>query len=200
MPPIHPEFNFCPICSIKLAKTFIEGRPHKKCPGCDYIHWGEYSVGVGGVLLQGERGLIVKRAHNPGRGRWTIPGGYVEQNEKIEEAVVRELKEETGLLTEPISVLAVKDRPEDVPGIKHDIYIVFLLRYLGGELIPDLQEVSQAGFFTPDEYRDFYIAPLSHHLITKALECTKAGNLTPGLIRNNNIQLVGALSKLFTLP
>lgn len=200
MPPVYPEFNFCPVCSTRLNYTLIEGKQHKKCPCCDYIHWGEYSVGVGGVLLQEERGLIVQRAHNPGRGRWTIPGGYVEQNERIQDAVVREVREETGLLTEPISVIAVKDRPEDIPGIKHDVYIVFLLRYLGGKLLPDPGEVSQAGFFAPDEFQNFNIAPLSHHLIAKAIECNKAGNLTPGFIRNNDIQLVGALSELFTLP
>lgn len=199
MPLISAEFNYCPLCSAKLAITLIESKPRKTCPRCDFIHWGEYSVGVGGILLQGEKGLLVQRANNPGRGRWTIPGGYVDQNEKIETAVVREIQEETGLFSEPVSILAVKDRPEDLPGVKHDIYIVFLLRYLGGELKPDPGEVSQAGFYTPEECHHFNIAPLSLHLLEKALKFAKEGKTNPGLLRQEGIQVVGALSELYAL-
>jgi len=194
------EFKYCPQCSAKLTTAPIEGKVRKTCPVCNYIHWGEYSVGVGGVLLQGERGLLVQRAYNPGKGRWTIPGGYVEQDEKIEDAIVREFLEETGIRTEPVSVLAVKDRPIDVPGVKHDIYIVFLLNYLEGELNPDPREVSQAGFFTPEECKGLNVAPLSLHLLTKALEFKKLGTQKPGFVRVDGIDIIGALSELYTLP
>lgn len=201
MPPVYAEFIYCPLCAAKLERVLIERTLRQKCPHCDYIHWGEYSVGVGGILLQGGKGLFVQRALNPGRGRWTIPGGYVEQNEKIAEAVVREVREETGLLTEPVSIVAVKDRPEDIPGVKHDVYIVFLLRYLAGELAPDPCEVLQAGFFTPEECRLFNnIAPLSIHVVEKAVEYTRRGLPVPGFIEKKDIQIVGALSELFALP
>ncbi|NLI92349.1 MAG: NUDIX hydrolase [Peptococcaceae bacterium] len=200
MPQTYTEFNFCPICGVRLEIMPIEGKMRKKCLCCNYIHWGEYSLGVGGVLLQAGKGLIVQRAINPGRGRWTIPGGYVEQNEKIADAVVREVKEETGLLTEPVSILAVKDRPEDLPGVKHDIYIVFLLRYVGGKLIPDPGEVLQAGFYSPEECAGFNIAPLSLHVMSKAIEYMKEGSINPGFVWKEDIQIVGALSELFTLP
>lgn len=196
----YSEFKYCPICSKKLEDTLIDGISRKTCPDCDYIHWGEYSLGVGGVLLREDKGLLVQRAINPGKGRWTIPGGYVNQNEKIEDAVIRELWEETGLYTEPVSVLAVKDRPEDTPGVKHDIYIVFLLRYLKGELNPDPREVSQAGFYTLDECRDFTIAPLSLHLISQAIHLNQKGQKAPGFTRKEGIQIVGALSELYTMP
>ena len=194
------EFKYCPTCSKELIYNDIEGRQRKNCPACGYIHWGECSVGVGGVLLSQGRGLIVQRAHNPGKGRWTIPGGYVEQDEKIEDAIVREVREETGLITEPVSVLGVKDRPQDHPGIKHDIYVVFLLHYLSGELTPDLVEVSQAGFYTPEECQSFNIAPLSLHVINKALEYQRQGIASPGLIRKDGIQIVGALSEFYSIP
>ncbi|RNC28542.1 MAG: Diadenosine hexaphosphate hydrolase [Candidatus Dichloromethanomonas elyunquensis] len=200
MPQICNEFHYCPICGSGLENMLIESKVRKKCPGCSYIHWGEYSVGVGGVLLQEKRGLIVQRAINPGRGRWTIPGGYVEQNEKIADAVVREMKEETGILTEPVSILAVKDRPEDARGVKHDIYIVFLLRYVGGKLFPDPGEVMQAGFFSPEECSGFNIAPLSLHVIRKAIEYGEQGCRNPGFILKEDIQISGSLSELFILP
>ena len=194
------DFKYCPTCSKELVYNAIEGRQRKNCPACGYIYWGECSVGVGGVLLRQGRGLIVQRAHNPGKGRWTIPGGYVEQDEKIEDAIVREVREETGLITEPLSVLGVKDRPQDHPGIKHDIYVVFLLRYLSGDLTPDLVEVSQAGFYTPEECQSFNIAPLSLHVINKALEYHRKGIVTPGLIRKDGIQIVGTLSEFYSIP
>lgn len=193
-------YNYCPVCSHELVYNEIEGKQRKHCQQCNYIYWGECSIGVGGVLLKEGRGLIVKRAHNPGKGRWTIPGGYVEQDEKIENAIVRELREETGLITETVSVLAVRDRPQDLPGVKHDIYIVFLLKYISGELTPDLVEVSQADFYSPEECKDLNIAPLSLHVIEEAIKQTNKEHLTPGLIRKEGIQMVGSLSELYSTP
>jgi 8-oxo-dGTP diphosphatase len=54
-------------------------------------------VGVGGVVVRDGRALIIKRAHEPRRGEWSIPGGTVEVGEALTEAVQRELREETGL-------------------------------------------------------------------------------------------------------
>lgn len=200
MPNIISEFNFCPYCAAALQYASIEGKPRKNCLQCGYIHWGEYSIGVGGVLLQGQKGLLVQRAYNPGKGRWTIPGGYVDPDEKIENAVVREFIEETGLVTEPVSVLAVRDRPEDTPGARHDIYVVFLLRYIGGSLQPDPAEVSQAGFYSPEECEGLNIAPLSLNAIVQAITYTSGGNHAPGFIRKSGVPVVGALSEYYTLP
>lgn len=199
MPPFYTEFKYCPLCSAKLEFTFFENRNRQKCPCCDYVHWGEYSLGVGGVLLQNNKVLIVQRANNPGRGRWTIPGGYVEQDEKISDAVVREVREETGILSEPVSILSIRDRPQDLPNTKHDIYIIFLLRYLEGELKADFTEVSQAGFYTQEECCALDVASLSFQAINKAIEYINNEDLSPGLTRRDGIQLIGTLSELFTL-
>ncbi|MFA6808689.1 MAG: NUDIX domain-containing protein [Eubacteriales bacterium] len=199
MPLRYIPFEFCPICATPLESIKIEGKLRKKCPKCHYTHWGEYSIGVGGVLIKENKGLLVQRALNPGKGKWTIPGGYVDQDEKIEDAVVREIREETGLITKPASVIAIKDRPEDITGIKHNIYIVFLLQYLKGEIEPDPKEVKAAGFYSPDECCNLNIAPLSLHMIEKALEFSDKGYTEPGFIRNDTIDIIGAISKLYTL-
>ncbi|WP_443112456.1 NUDIX domain-containing protein [Dehalobacter sp. DCM] len=122
MPSFYTAFKYCPVCSAELEQRMVEDKMRQACPACDYIHWGEYSLGVGGVVLKDGKALLIQRANNPGKGRWTIPGGYVEQNEKIADAAVREVREETGILTRPVSILAVRDYPEDIPNIKHDIY------------------------------------------------------------------------------
>jgi 8-oxo-dGTP diphosphatase len=54
-------------------------------------------VGVGAVILDGDRILLEKRKNMPSKGKWSIPGGLVELGERMEEAVIREVKEETGL-------------------------------------------------------------------------------------------------------
>lgn len=193
-------FKYCPLCSALLECNVIEYKRRLKCPICGYTHWGEYSLGVGGVILHENKGLLVQRAYNPGKGRWTIPGGFVEQDEKIEHAVIREIREETGLITEPLSVIAVKDRPEDQPGVKHDIYIVFLMKLLGGELKLDPSEISAAGFFSPDECSTFNAAPLSVDAIKTALKCTHSGQLNKGFSRKDGISMVGSNTTLFTIP
>jgi ADP-ribose pyrophosphatase YjhB (NUDIX family) len=67
-------------------------------------------VGVGGVVVQNGRALIVKRAHEPRKGEWSLPGGMVELGEGLVEAVKREIKEETGLEVEVGDVVEVFDR------------------------------------------------------------------------------------------
>ena len=54
-------------------------------------------VGVGAVVVRGDRALIIKRAHEPRRGEWSLPGGLLELGESLEDAARREIKEETGL-------------------------------------------------------------------------------------------------------
>ena len=54
-------------------------------------------VGVGAIILDGDQILLEKRKNSPGKGKWAVPGGLVDLGENVEEAVVREVKEETGL-------------------------------------------------------------------------------------------------------
>lgn len=183
-------YNFCPQCGKPLITSEFSKQIYPHCPDCSFVHWGEFSLGVGGIVWQADKVLLVQRAQNPGKGNWTIPGGYVDQKERISEAIVRELQEETGLVTEPVSLIALRDRP----GNKHDAYMIFLLRYLGGELQPERGEVSDIGFFTLEECRTLPLARLSLSVI----EDSQA--LLHGFIPKAGVPLIGEKSVLYQAP
>jgi 8-oxo-dGTP diphosphatase len=104
-------------------------------------------VGVGAIVIDGDRVLLVKRAYPPIQGQWSIPGGVLEVGEFVREAAIREAREETGLVVEPGDLLGVYDRILRDPEQRvqyHYVLIDFLCRLVGGELraASDAAEVS----------------------------------------------------------
>ena len=94
-------------------------------------------VAVAAVVLDGDRILLVKRAGEPGRGRWSIPGGVVKLGERLREAVVREVEEECGILVEVMDLLDVVEtivRDEEGRVRFHYVIVDFLARPLSGQL------------------------------------------------------------------
>ncbi len=108
-----------------------------------------YNVGVGGAVVQDGRLLLVRRASRRGRGNWQVPGGFVEQNETMELAVVREVEEEAGVTAQVKGVLGIRNRYDEDGG--NSLYIVMLLSPLSGEPKPDLSEVDRAEYFSLEE-------------------------------------------------
>jgi ADP-ribose pyrophosphatase YjhB (NUDIX family) len=95
-------------------------------------------VGIGAIIIEGHRVVLVKRAHPPIQGQWSIPGGVLEVGEMVREAAVREAREETGLIVEPGELLGVYDRILRDPERRvqyHYVLIDFLCRAIGGELV-----------------------------------------------------------------
>jgi 8-oxo-dGTP diphosphatase len=110
-------------------------------------------VGVLGVVRRDGRVLLVERARAPSVGKWGFPGGVLELGETIFEAVARELREETGLVVEPIEMLTtldVLDRDADGRVRTHYALIAVLADWLSGEVIID-DEAHDFGWFTVDE-------------------------------------------------
>lgn len=142
--------QYCPECGTPTAPRLIGGRERPACTRCAFVHFARHSVGVGGVVRHRGRILLVRRAQDPGRGRWTIPGGFVETDEPFDLAVEREVAEETGVRARVVGVLGVRHRvtPEG-----SDLYVVFGLRPVGRPPAPhpDVAEVDAAGFFALPE-------------------------------------------------
>jgi mutator protein MutT len=91
-------------------------------------------VGVGAVVIHDGKVLLIRRAKEPLRGRWVVPGGTVEAGETLHQALVREVREETDLMVEPGEVLLVFDRVLRERGrlVYHYVIIDYLCRYVSG--------------------------------------------------------------------
>ena len=84
-----------------------------------------YNIGVGGAVVREGRLLFVRRASRHGRGNWQLPGGFIEPDETIEQAVVREVQEEAGVVAEVEAVLGLRSRYD--PDSGNGIYVILLL-------------------------------------------------------------------------
>src|SRR5712672_893680 len=94
-------------------------------------------VGVGAIVLDGDRVLLVKRAHEPLKGEWSVPGGAVEVGETLEDAIRREVREETCLDIEVGPIVDVLDRIRHDPEGRvefHYVLVDFVCTRVGGTL------------------------------------------------------------------
>ncbi len=140
--------KYCPKCASELISRAEGGRDRLACSACDYVYFGDFSIGVGGVVIRDGKALLIRRGQEPRRGWWQIPGGYCEHDESIHEAVAREVLEEAG----------IHARVENVLGLRHslgapsaNVYVIFRLTPLAGDPRADGEEITGAGFFSLDE-------------------------------------------------
>jgi len=114
-------------------------------------------IGVGAVLICKGKILLEKRKGEPGRGKWSIPGGLVELGERIEETVIREVKEETGLDVDNPELIDVVDNinVEADGKIKYHFVIVdYFVKFKGGTLkaADDAEELKWVAFHEVEKY------------------------------------------------
>jgi len=103
---------------------------------------------VDGVILKDDAVLLIKRKNEPFKGRWALPGGFVEYGERVEDSVIREIFEETGLRTKVNKLVGVYSNPGRDPR-GHVVSIVFLLDVVDGDLKGG-DDASEARFFKLD--------------------------------------------------
>jgi NADH pyrophosphatase NudC (nudix superfamily) len=169
------EVKFCSSCGHEMENRDIGGTLRRACTQCSFVHWGNYSVGVGALVVKDDKVLLVRRAQEPGKGYWTNPGGYIEQLEPIEESIRREVMEESGVDAVVRGIVALRDQPRSI----HNLYVAFSMDYVSGEPTPDDNEVDAAGFFSLQEMEAMNVAPFTQWLVDVALH-----GRTDGLLKD----------------
>lgn len=127
------RFFFCPMCGGKLSYKNHHGMYRLTCTSCTYIFYENPIVGVACIVMDDKnRILLGRRAGGKYKGLWCIPCGYVEYEEDVHEAAIREFKEETNLDIQLIRVYSVNSNFHDPK--KHTVGVWFLARITGGAL------------------------------------------------------------------
>jgi len=127
-------------------------------------------IGVGAIVLDGDRVLLIKRAHEPLKGQWSLPGGGVEVGETLEQATAREVREETGLDVEVGPIVDVIDRiARDQGGrVEHHFVLVdFVCRRSGGTLCC-ASDADAAEWVAVDALARYGVAEVTVAVIRKA--------------------------------
>ncbi|MGC8934836.1 MAG: nucleotide sugar dehydrogenase [Thermoproteota archaeon] len=108
------------------------------------------SLAVNAIVTKEERILLVKRKSEPFKGFWSLPGGFVEYGETVEEAVKREVKEETGLTVEPEKLIGVYSERNRHPG-RHVVAVCYSTKIKEGKISLNLEENEEVKFFSFNE-------------------------------------------------
>ncbi len=120
-------------------------------------------VAVGGVIINGNKVLLVKRAHPPNKDMWAIPGGKLEYGETLEDAVKREMLEETNLQVKIVNLLSLIQMIKE--GF-HYVILDFLCEVTGGDLKP-ASDAADAKFFSIDEIKNLDISPTTKEMLIR---------------------------------
>ena len=143
-------------------------------------------MGVGAVIVDRDRVLLVRRGQEPLKGEWSLPGGVLELGETLEQGVRREVLEETGLQVEVVSVVEVLDRivsqlgdpagrdeAEEIRIRFHYVLIDYLCRVLSGELSAS-SDADDARWVMRDALDEFKLTSVTTAVIEKAFAMSEA--------------------------
>ena len=135
-------------------------------------------VGVGAVVIDGTKVLLVRRGNEPLKGEWSLPGGAVELGETLQQGVVREVLEETGMVVVPAGIVEVLDRITQDEVLQdgasgrvryHYVLVDFVCHVTGGAL-REGSDADEVRWVAREELGEYHLAPITVRVIEKALE------------------------------
>jgi 8-oxo-dGTP diphosphatase len=136
--------DFCPACGARTESVLRDGRLRPTCPDCGHVVYFDPKVAAVAFVTQSERVLLARRARDPARGLWSVPGGFVEAEEDPREAARREMVEETGYTIRIDRLLDVFSGQNGV------IVIAYAATITGGTERPG-DDVDKLAWFARDE-------------------------------------------------
>jgi 8-oxo-dGTP diphosphatase len=148
------------MCANMLVEKAIDDRLRQACEKCDFIYYVNPAPASAIILVENDKVLMVKRKYEPKVGDWTLPAGFVENDEDASAAAVREAFEETGLKVEISALFDVLGACDD--SRTNVVLIIYLVNKVGGKLMPG-DDAMDAKFFPLNELPN-NIAFSSHRL------------------------------------
>ena len=139
------QINFCQRCGHRLGRKEVADKVRPWCPSCGYVVFLD-PEGAAVVLVSNDGNLVlVRRGIEPAMGRWSFPSGYVDRGEIVEDAAVREVKEETGLDVDLDAFVGLYSRQDSLV-----VLAVYSAHVVGGSLEAGT-EVQEVRLFSLDE-------------------------------------------------
>lgn len=135
-------WKFCPRCTAELRWA----TDHFECPDCGSWYWANALPGVQGLLERDGKVLLAKRAHEPRKGHWDLPGGFLHETERPLDGLRREFREETGLDVEPVELMRIDVEPY---AHRHVFSVTYVVRGEGTPVAAD--DVEEVRWFGRDE-------------------------------------------------
>jgi len=150
--------RFCPYCGKKLIDIKHSGKIRLYCPACKEILYENPLPAVVAFVTNevDSKILLVKRSEEPAKGKWCLPGGFVEADENLEDATLRELYEETGIKGKIGEFVGISSQMSDFYG-KMIILYGFKIEEAEGEPKAG-DDASQVGWFSTKNYPDLAFA------------------------------------------
>lgn len=139
----HIEYRFCPRCGGDLEKRVVKATEPKRlvCLNCSFVFYQDPKVVAGTVFTLDGGIVLLKRGVEPAMGKWVFPGGYVDRGESVQEAAIRETKEESQMDVKLGPLLNVYSYPRSP-----NVIVVYAAQVVGGELAAGDESV-EAGVF-----------------------------------------------------
>ena len=139
------EYNFCQRCGADLEFKPVEQRLRPSCVSCGWVVFQDPKVVVAALVVEGREVALVKRGPGVGEGKWSFPAGYVDRGETLQDAVVREAREEIGVEVYPMDLVGLYSRENDPI-----VLVIYEAKVMGGEITPQ-GEVLEAAWFPVDD-------------------------------------------------
>jgi ADP-ribose pyrophosphatase YjhB (NUDIX family) len=143
---MNPPYRFCPVCGAPLEPRVLKATEPKRLvctsPACGFVFYLDPKTAVGTVIrMPDDRIVLVRRAIEPGYGKWVFPGGYVDRGEELTIAAIREAREESGLDVRIDHLINIYSYGGRAP-----IVIVYAATWIAGELVVDDEGLEAQAF------------------------------------------------------
>ena len=170
--------NFCSACGKAVISTIPEGDNRERfvCNSCDTVHYQNPNNVAGAILTWQDKVLLCKRAINPRYGLWTLPAGFMENNETVAQAAARESMEEANARSGPLNLFGVFSLP-----YISQVYMMFSGQLLSDEISPGAESL-EVELFTRDQIPWDEIA---FPVVTHSLELFLKYGAEPGKVHQS---------------